>query len=31
VLFALAILRRNNTQLTLREAGQAAEILCREA
>jgi hypothetical protein len=31
VLFALAILRRNNTQLTLHEAGQAAEILCREA
>jgi hypothetical protein len=30
VLFALAILRRNNTQLTLREAGQAAEILTRE-
>jgi len=30
VLFALAILRRNNTQMTLREAGQAAEILTRE-
>jgi len=30
VLFALAILRRNNTQLTLREAGHAAEILSRE-
>lgn len=27
VLFALAILRRNNTQTTLREAGQAAELL----
>ncbi|MDA4133965.1 MAG: hypothetical protein OK441_00135 [Thaumarchaeota archaeon] len=30
VLFALAILRRNNTQMTLREAGQSAELLTRE-
>jgi hypothetical protein len=29
-LFTLAILRRNNTQLTLNEAGQAAEILSRD-
>ncbi|MGA2663538.1 MAG: hypothetical protein ABSF83_01150 [Nitrososphaerales archaeon] len=31
VLFALAILRRNNTQTTLREAGEAAAMISREA
>jgi hypothetical protein len=30
VLFALSILRRNNTQMTLRESGQSAELLTRE-
>ena len=31
VLFALALLRRNNIQMTLREAGRSAEIISGDA